>query len=160
MPLPSLNRQPRPNFSQTTSIHVFFTERMGERDRRGRPDTYLFPSRQRNVAMSGPAPADKTRAARDRDRGLRSARRRESRDNRVYSRLMYYLWALVCRWSCARGRLQAQASTVTGKQRYSSVDKHVSDKRVIVLPLNHLRTRTALRRSPPHYHCLCLCLSL
>lgn len=40
---------------------------------------------------------------------------------------MYYLWALVCRWSCARGRLQAQASTVTGKQRYSSVDKHVSD---------------------------------
>lgn len=85
-----------------------------------RTSYFLLVSASRDV-MAGAA--DETRAA----RGLRSARRRESTDNRVYSRLMYYLWALVCRWSCARGRLQAQASTVTGKQRYSSVDKHVSD---------------------------------
>lgn len=83
-----------------------------------------------------------------------------STDNRVYSRLMYYLWALVCRWSCARGRLQAQASTVTGKQRYSSVDKHVSDKRVIVLPLNHPLAHPHSLAPPSDVHLLTITITV
>lgn len=128
MPLSSHNRQSRPSFFTKTSKYSWAKVWVSQIPEGGRTRISSVTSRShgRRIELEQPEVWDAQRGE-----SLLST------DNRVYSRLMYYLWALVCRWSCARGRLQAQASTVTGKQHYSSVDKHVSDKRVIVLSLNH-----------------------